>query len=91
MTTPRKLDLLLINPASRGEVYQSLGRELAGQVLVSGDPTVNSVADNTTLTVLDLLLATDAQAVNGLLYNGNAARRGEANTVYGAVNQQGGI
>ena len=29
MTTPRKLDLLLINPASRGEVYQSLGRELA--------------------------------------------------------------
>jgi hypothetical protein len=41
--------------------------------------------------VLDLLLATDAQAVNGLLYNGNATRRNHANNVYSAVNQAGGL
>jgi hypothetical protein len=49
------------------------------------------VANSSTMTVLDLLLATDAQAVNGVLYNGNATKRNEANTVYSAVNQAGGI
>jgi hypothetical protein len=47
------------------------------------------VADNTTMTVMDLLLAVDAQAVNGVLYNGNAARRNMANTVFSAINQVG--
>jgi hypothetical protein len=37
------------------------------------------------------LLATDAQAVNGLLYNGNTTMRNEANTVYSALNAAGGI
>jgi hypothetical protein len=49
------------------------------------------VANNTTMTVMDLLLATDDQAVDGLLYNGNAARRNEANAVYSALNQAGSI
>jgi|GEM_PF-5973545 len=49
------------------------------------------VANNSTLTVIDLLLATDAQAVNGLLYNGNTTKRNEANTVFSALNQAGGI
>ena len=49
------------------------------------------VANNTTMTVMDLLLATDDQAINGLLYNGNAARRNEVNAVYSALNQAGGI
>ena len=49
------------------------------------------VANNSTLTLLDLLLAADAQAVNGVLYNGNATKRNEANTVFSAVNQAGGI
>jgi hypothetical protein len=49
------------------------------------------VADNSTLTVMDLLLATDDQAVNGLLYNGNATRRNEANAVYSALNQAGSV
>ena len=40
---------------------------------------------------MDLLLATDDQAVGGLLYNGNAARRNEANAVYSAINQAGDI
>ena len=49
------------------------------------------VADNAVLTVMGLLRATDAQAVNGVLYGGNASRRSQANAVYGAVNQAGGI
>jgi hypothetical protein len=49
------------------------------------------VANNTTMTVMDLLLATDSQAINGLLYNGNATKRNEANAVYSALNQAGSI
>jgi hypothetical protein len=49
------------------------------------------VANNTTTTVMDLLLATDAQAINGLLYDGNTTKRNEANTVYSVLNQEGGI
>jgi hypothetical protein len=47
------------------------------------------VANNTTMTVIDLLLAADAQAVNGVLYNGNLALRDEADSVFSAVNQAG--
>ena len=49
------------------------------------------VANNATLTVMDLLLATNAQAVNGTLYNGDTARRNEANDVYSTLNDAGGI
>ena len=43
------------------------------------------------LTVLDLLLSTNSQAVRGVLYNGNATLRNQANAVYSAVNQAGDI
>jgi hypothetical protein len=49
------------------------------------------VANNSTLTLMDLLLAADAQTVNGVLYNGNATKRNEANIVFSAVNQGGDI
>ncbi len=49
------------------------------------------VANNAVLTVIDLLKATDQQAVNGVLYNGSATKRNEANSVYFAVNQAGGV
>src|SRR5262249_50485455 len=49
------------------------------------------VANNTTMTVLDLLLATDRQAVGGVLYGGNTAKKGEANDLFSALNQAGGI
>jgi streptogramin lyase len=49
------------------------------------------VANTTTLTLMDLLLAADAQAVNGVLYNGNTTKRNEANNVFSAVNQAGGL
>jgi hypothetical protein len=51
----------------------------AGLRLAPGD--AFGVANNMTLTVMDLLSATDAQAVNGILYNGNATKRKEANDV----------
>ena len=47
------------------------------------------VANNTRMTLMDLLLATDAQAVNGVLYNGNKDKRNDANDVYSAVNEAG--
>ena len=49
------------------------------------------VANNTTMTVMDLLLATDAQSINGVLYGGNTTKRNMANDVYSAVNQAGDI
>jgi streptogramin lyase len=49
------------------------------------------VANNTTMTVMDLLLATDNQAMNGILYGGSVAKRNDANNVYSAVNQAGNI
>ena len=49
------------------------------------------VANNAVLTVMDLLLAIDEQAVNGVLYNGNGTKRNEANNVFSAVNQAGNI
>jgi len=42
------------------------------------------VANNTTMTILDLLLATDAQSANGVLYNGIATKRAKANTGFHA-------
>ena len=60
-------------------------------VSVGSDGDAFGVANNTTMTVMELLLATDAQAVNGVLYGGNAAKRNEANAVFSAVNQAGGI
>ena len=49
------------------------------------------MANNTTMTVMDLLLAVDSQAVNGVLYNGNATKRNEANNLFSALNEAGGI
>ena len=40
---------------------------------------------------MDILLAADAQARNGVLYNGNTAKRNMANDVFSAINQAGGI
>lgn len=50
-----------------------------------------SVANNTTMTVMDLLLATDAATVNGALYSGDTLLRNMANSVYDAINNLGDI
>jgi hypothetical protein len=49
------------------------------------------VVNNSVLTVMDLLLAADARAVQGLLYGGNATLRNQANTIFTAINEAGGI
>jgi hypothetical protein len=49
------------------------------------------VADNSTLTVMQVLLAADAQAVNGVLYNGDSTKRNQANNVFSAINEAGGM
>ena len=48
-------------------------------------------ANNTTMSVMDMLLATDAQTLTGVLYSGSKSRRSLANSVYGALNQAGEI
>jgi subtilisin-like proprotein convertase family protein len=48
------------------------------------------VADGTVMTVIDILLAADDQAVDGVLDGGGATRRAKANTVFSAINQAGG-
>jgi hypothetical protein len=63
----------------------------AAGVSVGSDGDAFGVANNTTMTVVDLLLATDAQAVNGVLYNGNATKRSHANDLFSAINQAGGL
>ena len=79
------------------QVAASYGFTVSGDGAGKATATVGSngdafgVANNTTLTLMDLLLATDEQAIDGLLYGGNAARRNEANAVYSAVNQAGGL
>jgi hypothetical protein len=49
------------------------------------------VANNSVLTVMDLLMAVNNQAVNGVLYNGNATLRGQSTNVFGGISQAGGI
>lgn len=48
-------------------------------------------SNNTVLTVMDLLIRADAQAVNGTLYSSNATLRTMANSVFDAINSLGDI
>jgi hypothetical protein len=48
------------------------------------------VANNTTMTVMEILLAADSQAVNGVLYNGDTNKRNQANNVFSSINEAGG-
>ncbi len=49
------------------------------------------VANNTTMSVLDMLAATDALSANGNLYDGNTTLQNFANTIYSSINQDGDI
>ena len=42
-------------------------------------------SDYTTMAVMDLLRAADAQATGGILYNGNAVKRAKAKNVFAAM------
>jgi hypothetical protein len=56
---------------------------------VGCDGAAFGVVNGTTMTVMDLLLAEDDQAVNGVLYNGNKAKRDMANDLFGDINEAG--
>ena len=49
------------------------------------------VANNTTLTVMQILQAANTNAVSGSLWNGNTSLRNLANTVFDGINQTGDI
>ncbi len=49
------------------------------------------VVNNTSMSVLNLLQAADSQALFGVLYNGDATKRNEANSLFSALNEAGGI
>jgi hypothetical protein len=49
------------------------------------------VANGTTLTVMQILLAADARAVNGVLDNGDVRLRTLANDVFSGINETGYI
>jgi hypothetical protein len=55
----------------------------ADSVNVGHDGAAFGVANNTTLNVYQLLLAANGQAVNGVLYNGNATLQKQADQVFG--------
>jgi hypothetical protein len=58
---------------------------------VGSNGTAFGVANNTSMTVLNILQAADQQAVGGVLYNGNAALWKLANNVFDGINTVGGI
>ena len=49
------------------------------------------VPNNATLTVLTILEEANAQAVQGVLYNGNTTLRNQAATVFNGINAAGGL
>ena len=49
------------------------------------------VPNNSTLTVLTILEEANAQAVKGVLYNGNTTLRNQAATVFNGINAAGGL
>jgi hypothetical protein len=83
-----------LNPTRVGTQYGfTVGGDGVGTatVNVGSNGAAFGVADSTVMTVLDVLLAADAQAVNGVLYGGDTTKRNKANSVFSAINQAGGI
>jgi hypothetical protein len=73
------------------------GFDVSGNGLATATYNVGSngaafgVADGTVMTVIDILLATDSQAVNGVLYNGDTVKRTKANNVFSGIDEGGSI
>jgi hypothetical protein len=63
----------------------------AASVSVGADGAAFGVANNTTMSIIDILVAADAQSVNGVLYGGNTTKRNMANDLFSAINQAGGL
>jgi hypothetical protein len=63
----------------------------AGVYNVGSNGSAFGVANNSTLTVLTILEEANAQAVLGVLYNGNTTLRSQAVTVFDGINSAGGV
>lgn len=89
--------IYVTNESLAGTVAQSYGfvtsaNGVGGMLFNVGDSgAAFGVADNTDLTVMDIMLAVDDQAVLGVLYDGDAFLRQLANEVLTAINEQGDI
>ena len=89
--------IYVTNESLAGTVAQSYGfitsaNGVGGMLFnVGSSGAAFGVADNTDLTVIDIMLAVDDQAVLGVLYDGDAFLRQLANEVLTAINEQGDI
>jgi hypothetical protein len=79
------------NMAGRYGFNLTVGGTGAKTYNVGSNGAAFGVANNTTLTVLQILQAANARAVNGVLYNGNSTLRNAANTVFTGINEAGDI
>jgi hypothetical protein len=83
-----------LNPTGVGSKYGFLidGKGLGSATFNVGlNGAAFGVADNATMTVMDLLRAADARAIGGVLYNGDAVKRTDAKNVFAGINEAGGI
>jgi uncharacterized repeat protein (TIGR01451 family) len=83
-------DLAGNNAAQYGFTVSSAGTG-AATFSVGNSGAAFGVANDTRLTILQILTATNAQTVGGNLYNDSTALRNLANTVYDGINQGGDI
>jgi hypothetical protein len=83
-------DLAGNNAVQYGFIVNSNGTG-AATFSVGSSGAAFGVANNTRLTVLQFLKATNAQTVGGNLYNGSTSLRNLANTIYDGINQGGDI
>ena len=83
-------DLAGNNAAPYGFTVSSSGTG-ASTFSVGGSGLAFGVANNTRLTILQILAATNARSVGGRIYNGSTSLRNLANTVYDGINQGGDI
>lgn len=83
-------DLAGNNAAPYGFTVSSAGTG-AATFSVGDSGAAFGVANDTRLTILQILTATNAQTIGGNLYNGSASLRNLANTVYDGINQGGDI
>jgi hypothetical protein len=93
------LAVYVTTPSLAGTIATSYGFKVTQYGLggttfnVGSDGAAVGHTNGTVMTVMDILLATNALCAgdNGLLYGGDTARRNAANDLYDAINGAGGI
>jgi hypothetical protein len=83
-------DLASTNGSQYGFIVNSAGTG-AATFNVGNSGAAFGVSNNTQRTILQILTATNAQTVGGILYSGNQSLRNLAIIVYDGINQGGDI